>query len=65
MQPWSAASLMKDYLATVPGYFITAVTPGGINVALKIVSVAGHWGIMYNILAIHFFSLLVLAPGDR
>lgn len=51
MQPWSAAPLMKDYLAVVPGHLITAVTPDEMNVSLKIVSVAGHWGIMYNTLS--------------
>lgn len=48
---WSAASLMKDYLAMVPGHFIAAVTPDEMNVSLKIVSVVGHWGIMYNIIS--------------
>lgn len=41
---------MKDCLALVPGHFLrSAVIPTEINAPLKIVSVAGHWGIMYNI----------------
>ena len=40
---------MQDCLALGPGHFLNAVIPAVINVSLKIVTLAGHWGIMYSI----------------
>lgn len=40
---------MQNCLALGPGHFLNAVTPAEINASLKIVPLAGHWGIMHSI----------------
>lgn len=49
VQPCSQPFPTKDCLAVGPGHFLNAVSLAEINASLKIVSVAGHWGIMYSI----------------
>lgn len=48
-QPWPACGLPCEGLSG-PGtcHFFCAIAPAEMNVSLKIVSVAGHWGIMYS-----------------